>query len=775
MKLRVVEILRFAEFELDRNAFELRRAGQRIDIEPKAFELLVLLAERPEHAFSKDEIAQALWPNRIISDTVIAQSVRKARQACGDSAGEQRVIRTVHRVGYRFAARLAKPTPPNPGLSAPQAGPAKAKPVPWLLAGGLLLAVLAWLLLSSPPETAPERIIIASLPPVDVGEAGLQLTAGLESLLAREIAHHSRVELLSARRIGALLDSLGLAADDDPGRLLDALEEALGANFVMRAQLHEHDSGQQVLAELTGRDGLTVRLESERGDLATLVQGFSRSLADQVRGIWTESEGPRLLSDDDFVNQALVRGLDALLAGENATAALLFESILSMEPDLADARYELANARWQMGEPDAARQGYLAVLDELSAHSPARIQAHANNMLGVLAWQAGDLDQAESWLGQALAVYEQLDDAHGAASALGNLGILADNRGNLDQATELLLRAQSRFREARNQIGESAVLTNLAVIARLRSRLHEAARLQQQAIAIQRRLGVGSMLARSLSYAAGIATELGHLDQAAAWLDESETLAHAQGDSSVLAEMHLARSRLDRVLWRFNSAFQQAEQARELNRELAQPAGEVLALVELAHLELIAGRPEAALEHLATAEGLDEGISKPRDLQLRELLKAQCLNRHARFDEADRILAELLESPDALIKAVGLSIQARRWWQQDQSGQALSNWQLALDQLEQLDEPRQRVLLMLEIANAYSNSGQPNAAERWLTLAAGWNANLPDLLAARTHWRLARGEFDQAQETFDALSSCCGSDGDAAAVLALQGRLSGFH
>src|SRR5690554_2100506 len=197
MKLNVAEMLRFAEFELDRNAFELRRAGQRIDIEPKAFELLVLLAERPEHAFSKDEISQALWPNRIISDTVIAQSVRKARQACGDSAGEQRVIRTVHRVGYRFAARLAKPTPPNAGLSAPQAGPAKAKPVPWLLAGALLLAVLAWLLLTSPPETAPERIIIASLPPVDVGEAGLQLTAGLESLLAREIAHHSRVELLS--------------------------------------------------------------------------------------------------------------------------------------------------------------------------------------------------------------------------------------------------------------------------------------------------------------------------------------------------------------------------------------------------------------------------------------------------------------------------------------------------------------------------------------------------------------------------------------------------
>lgn len=773
MKLIMAELLRFAGFELDRDAFELRRNGQRIDIEPKAFELLKLLAERPDHAFSKDEIAAALWPDRVISDTVIAQCVRKARQACGDSAGQQKVIRTVHRVGYRFAARLTERTPPE--HVSPAAPPllehSRAQGMAWLLAGGLLLAVFAWLVLFEPPESAPERIIIASLPPADTSETGLQLTAGLESLLAREMAHHSRVELLSARRVGALFDSLGLSTDDEPERLLNALHDALGADFIMRAKLHEHDSDGQLLAELTGLDGQVVRLESERGDLATLVRGFSRSLADQVRGAWAETDGLPLLSDDDFVNRALVRGLDALLAGDNATAALLFESTLSMDPGLTTARYELANAHWQMGNTDVARQGYLDVLDELSGHSPSRLEAHAGNMLGVLAWQAGDLDQAQSRLEQALEIYGRIDDPHGAASALGNLGILADIRGDLSQAAELLLRAKSSFQQARDQVGESAVYTNLAVLARLRSRLHEAANLQQQAIDIQRRLGIGSMLARSLTYAAEIATELGQLDRAAALLVEAESMAMDQSNPNARAEVNLARARLHRLLWQFDPAFQQAEQARDRHRELGQPAGEILALTELAQLEFTLGRSDAALEYLAAAEQLDKNISKPRDRQQRQLLKAQCLTVQSRLDEADHLLAGLLESRDTLIKAGGLAVQARRWWQQGQAMRALSDWQLALDQLEQIDEPRQRTLLMLEIANAHSDSGQPEAAEHWLTLAAAWNDRLPDLLAARVRWLLARGEVDRARNEFEALSNCCGTGTTALATL--HNRLAG--
>lgn len=79
----------FSDFVLDGEAHELRRGGRTVNIEPRAFELLLLLAERPGHAFSKDEIAAALWPGRVISDTVIAQCVRKARDATGDSAARR--------------------------------------------------------------------------------------------------------------------------------------------------------------------------------------------------------------------------------------------------------------------------------------------------------------------------------------------------------------------------------------------------------------------------------------------------------------------------------------------------------------------------------------------------------------------------------------------------------------------------------------------------------------------------------------------------------------
>ena len=47
--------LRFLGYELDRDAFELRRAGHRIHLERKPMELLILFAEKPGCLVSRDE------------------------------------------------------------------------------------------------------------------------------------------------------------------------------------------------------------------------------------------------------------------------------------------------------------------------------------------------------------------------------------------------------------------------------------------------------------------------------------------------------------------------------------------------------------------------------------------------------------------------------------------------------------------------------------------------------------------------------------------------
>jgi hypothetical protein len=55
---------------------------------------------------SKEELLRNVWRNMFVSDSVITQSIMKARRALGDDGGPRTFIRTVHRVGYKFDEEL---------------------------------------------------------------------------------------------------------------------------------------------------------------------------------------------------------------------------------------------------------------------------------------------------------------------------------------------------------------------------------------------------------------------------------------------------------------------------------------------------------------------------------------------------------------------------------------------------------------------------------------------------------------------------------------------
>ena len=97
-------ILKFGTVELDLDRYELRNAGERSSIEPKAFDLLVYLVQQRPKVISKDEIYEKIWDGRIISEATLTSCVNAARKAIGDSGRKQQLIRTVPRRGYSFIA-----------------------------------------------------------------------------------------------------------------------------------------------------------------------------------------------------------------------------------------------------------------------------------------------------------------------------------------------------------------------------------------------------------------------------------------------------------------------------------------------------------------------------------------------------------------------------------------------------------------------------------------------------------------------------------------------
>ena len=99
-------IYRFEDFSLDGDRRELRRGGEIVAVEPQVFDVLEFLITNRERVVSNDDLIQAIWQGRIVSDETVSSRIYAVRQALGDSGAHQRLIRTSPRKGYRFACHI---------------------------------------------------------------------------------------------------------------------------------------------------------------------------------------------------------------------------------------------------------------------------------------------------------------------------------------------------------------------------------------------------------------------------------------------------------------------------------------------------------------------------------------------------------------------------------------------------------------------------------------------------------------------------------------------
>ncbi|MEZ5805625.1 MAG: alpha/beta fold hydrolase [Rhizobiaceae bacterium] len=93
---------RFGAFMLVPDTRELLAAGTALPIEPQVFDLLHHLVRERDRVVSQDELIEAVWNGRIVSDSAIGARVSAARSAIGDDGKRQQWIRTLPRRGFRF-------------------------------------------------------------------------------------------------------------------------------------------------------------------------------------------------------------------------------------------------------------------------------------------------------------------------------------------------------------------------------------------------------------------------------------------------------------------------------------------------------------------------------------------------------------------------------------------------------------------------------------------------------------------------------------------------
>jgi len=110
---------RFGAFCIDAERLEIRKDDVAVPVQPQVFELLVYLLENRERVVPKDDLIEAVWEGRAVSDGTLNARINAARRALDDTGDEQAVIRTFPRRGFRFVAELmtgavaADPRPPE--------------------------------------------------------------------------------------------------------------------------------------------------------------------------------------------------------------------------------------------------------------------------------------------------------------------------------------------------------------------------------------------------------------------------------------------------------------------------------------------------------------------------------------------------------------------------------------------------------------------------------------------------------------------------------------
>ena len=98
----------FGEFRLDAEGRRLLKQNQEISLTPKAFDTLLELVKLKGRVLDREELMRKVWPNSFVEEGNIKVTIFNLRKALEDNPAEMRLIQTVPRHGYRFAAEVVE-------------------------------------------------------------------------------------------------------------------------------------------------------------------------------------------------------------------------------------------------------------------------------------------------------------------------------------------------------------------------------------------------------------------------------------------------------------------------------------------------------------------------------------------------------------------------------------------------------------------------------------------------------------------------------------------
>jgi DNA-binding winged helix-turn-helix (wHTH) protein/TolB-like protein len=132
---------RIGDYVVDTARYRISLGDVPVAVEPKVFDLLVHLIRHRDRVLTREQLFEAVWEGREVSDATLSNHVASARKALGDSGELQRTIQTVRGRGYQFVAPVVEIVEESTAAAgaAPAAAPAPTPaptPAPAPVTGG---------------------------------------------------------------------------------------------------------------------------------------------------------------------------------------------------------------------------------------------------------------------------------------------------------------------------------------------------------------------------------------------------------------------------------------------------------------------------------------------------------------------------------------------------------------------------------------------------------------------------------------------------------------
>ena len=431
----------FDDYVLDLARGCLLREGREVTLRPKTFAVLRYLVEHMGELVSKETLLAAVWPNLIVTDDTLVQSIGELRRAFAEAGHEY--ITTVPRRGYRFE---------SPRPAAPLVEPVKSAfrwrwkygiAVPLLLA---LVVFVSWFAMR-PREPGPEafastRPAIAVLPFQNQNDAASReyLADGLTQDLINSLGRFSALTVMSWNAVAGYKGALA-----KPGEIA----RVLGVRYQVEGSVRYSDDRVRVSAQLVDAQGRVLwsaRFDEATADVFQLQDRMTREIAGALAIRVTEFEQRRVAHKPTANFDAYDCVLRARPALQRPTRAGLVEArtllrrAIELDPNYAAPHSALGDtfhAAVSMGWAESPDEYWVQVVEQ--ANEALRLDAgdtRARILLGRRYIAYNQFDEARAQIDQAIAMNPS------DADALAGRGNILVWLGDEDAAIESLELAQ---------------------------------------------------------------------------------------------------------------------------------------------------------------------------------------------------------------------------------------------------------------------------------------------------------------------------------------------